>query len=229
MLGQIGETPYDLRFSLLGIPVRVHPLFWVAAAILGWPNKTGPETLAFVLVWAACLFVSILVHELGHAWMARHYGWPPEVVLYHMGGYTLFHPTVGHTTSRAVKVLLAGPGAGFILYGLVEAFTELCYQSQIRLPELAQFAILQLEWINLWWGLVNLLPVFPLDGGQISRHLLTAFRPREGLALSLQLSIGVAAVLAVFLYSLKQPFAAILFALLCFESVQAYQQTRGRY
>ena len=68
MLGQVGPTEFDLRFSFLGIPVRVHPLFWVAAVVLGFPRgETGGQAFALILVWTACLFVSILVHEMGHA------------------------------------------------------------------------------------------------------------------------------------------------------------------
>ena len=61
------ETPYDLRFRLLGIPVRVHPLFWVVMAVLGWQDHNLP----MVAVWVACVFVSILVHEYGHGLMAK--------------------------------------------------------------------------------------------------------------------------------------------------------------
>lgn len=58
----VPETPYDLRFQLLGMPVRVHPLFWLVAAMLGWRN----ENIPLVLIWVGCVFVSILVHEYGH-------------------------------------------------------------------------------------------------------------------------------------------------------------------
>ena len=54
-------TPYDLRFSVAGIPVTVHPLFWLIALLLG---STGDILL--VPIWVGVIFVSILVHELGH-------------------------------------------------------------------------------------------------------------------------------------------------------------------
>ena len=71
MLGA-AETPYDLRFSLLGIPVRIHPLFWAVTAVLGF--RMNERNLPMVVVWVACVFVSILVHEYGHALMARNFG-----------------------------------------------------------------------------------------------------------------------------------------------------------
>ena len=57
----VSETPYDLRFHALGIPVRVHPLFWLGAALLAG----RADDLAVIVIWVACVFVSILVHEYG--------------------------------------------------------------------------------------------------------------------------------------------------------------------
>ena len=62
------RTPYDLRFNLFGIPVRVHPLFWLVAAILGAGSDPDPIEL---LLWIGTVFVSILIHEMGHALAAR--------------------------------------------------------------------------------------------------------------------------------------------------------------
>ena len=77
MLGA-SETPYDLRFHFLGIPVRVHPLFWLISAMLGWQ----PNNIPAVLTWIACVFLSILVHEYGHGGVARIYGCKPAIVLW---------------------------------------------------------------------------------------------------------------------------------------------------
>ena len=69
MLGNAGETQFDLRFRLFGIPIRVHPLFWLISALVTWiPNR--PE---LVLVGILCFFLTVLVHELGHALVFRRY------------------------------------------------------------------------------------------------------------------------------------------------------------
>ena len=68
MLGMPEPTAYDLRFRFLGIPVRVHPLFWLVTAMLGW---RGSRTSRSILIWIGCVFVSILVHEYGHGLMSR--------------------------------------------------------------------------------------------------------------------------------------------------------------
>ncbi len=59
----LAETQFDLKFRLLGVPVRVHPFFWVVSAVMGWRTNNLPA----VLLWVGCVFVSILVHEFGHA------------------------------------------------------------------------------------------------------------------------------------------------------------------
>jgi Zn-dependent protease len=168
---------------------------------------------------------------MGHALTARYFGWPPEVVLYHMGGYAMFYPSWGHTTRRAVLVLLAGPGAGFLLYFAVWGITALLERQGVDLDFNARVAVRYLEWINLWWGFANLLPVYPLDGGQIARHVLAARWPRNGLQLSLQISMLVAGSVAAYFFAERQQFAALLFAVLCYESFQAYQRFshRGGY
>ena len=67
MLGMPATTQFDLNFRLLGIPVRINPFFWVLAALLGWESHDRFG----VLVWIACVFVSILVHEFGHGLTSR--------------------------------------------------------------------------------------------------------------------------------------------------------------
>ncbi len=69
------RTAYDLHFQIAGIPVRVHPLFWLATLILGSNSWSGdgnvdPDAGMKLLIWVGVMFVSILVHELGHS--CRH-------------------------------------------------------------------------------------------------------------------------------------------------------------
>lgn len=226
MLGNAAPTQFDLRFSLFGIPIRVHPLFWVCGAVGGW----RPDDFNLTFVWIGCLFISILIHELGHALSALRFGWPPEIVLYVFGGYASYHPGRGHTTGKRVAILLAGPGAGFVLFGIVWGL-EWVFRHYRLFPageglKYLVYFFLQMKWVNLWWGLVNLLPVYPLDGGQISRELLTHWRYRDGLEISLKLSLVVGAAVAVFFFKQELRWPAILFAMLAVESLQNLQASR---
>ena len=67
----LAATPasrFDLRFPLLGIAVRVHPSFWLTAALFAWWSG---DNIAMAVTGMACFFASVLIHELGHAGMLR--------------------------------------------------------------------------------------------------------------------------------------------------------------
>lgn len=232
MLGQVNPTPYDLYFPFFGIPVRVTPWFWLAGILTSYQWIQVRE-FGHVLVWVACLFFSILIHELGHAFAGRMFGWPSDVILYHFGGVARFYHQDGYTTGRSVVVSFAGPWAGFLLYGVVVAAEYLLKQGN-HLPvwgegymPLPLYAIDVLKYINLYWGLVNLLPVLPLDGGRISAALFENYRPRDGLLWCLRIGTGVGALAAAFFFFIDLRFAGILFALLAIDNFQRLEQYRG--
>jgi membrane-associated protease RseP (regulator of RpoE activity) len=91
------------------------------------------------------------------------------------------------------------------------------------------FAILQLKWINLYWGLINLLPVLPLDGGRISEALLENSRPRDGLVWCLRIGTAVGALAAAVFFWMDYRFPGILFALLAVQNFQQLEQYRSRW
>lgn len=243
------ETPYDLRFRLLGIPVRVHPFFWVVSGMMGW----HPQNLPLVALWIACVFVSIVAHEFGHALTARAFGASPSVVLYGFGGLCMYQ-NVRQTPRQRSAVLIWGPGAGFVLCGLVMLFYTLRYgltfhehlefvrqmlwmnydhsatESAARklisiheaLKEGPSFQVMMpiytysfLIWINLFWGLVNLLPVWPLDGGQLTQIVLSEVNPYNGRRWTHTISLVCAGLAAIFIYTKTESvFNTLIFAYL---------------
>ncbi len=232
MFGQVPRTPYDLQFTLLGIPVRVHPVFWLTSAFLAWE----PNRLDAVFVRVLCVFVAILVHEMGHALVTRKFGWRPEVVLYFFGGYTT---SMRHTTWRDVAVSAAGPASGFALYFLIWFVLPVLRRHGWLANELVVDAVVFSLFINLVWNLANLLPVIPLDGGQISRELFCWFSPRRGIPYSLMLSMLASGGVALWAvnchlnglpaFGLEPVFLAILFGYLCYQSYQQYEAQRRGY
>lgn len=205
------RTRFDLNFRVGDIPVRVHPFFWITTVLMGWvPGLSGLDRLTYLLVWAAVLFVSILVHELGHILMGRYFGSRGHILLTGFCGLAIGSAELPERWQRNA-VLLAGPGAGFLLAALVFAVSWSVYPevtvsllaSLIRVdvpidldahlpPLLLGFAILNLLWVNVFWGLVNLLPIWPLDGGQVCRESCQKYRGREGVATSLIVSMVTA-------------------------------------
>jgi Zn-dependent protease len=199
------RTPYDLNWRMFGVHVRVHPMFWLMACILGayWAEIHA----IYLLIWILCVFVSVLVHELGHVFMGRIFGSDGHIVLYSFGGVAIGSNDLRSRWKR-IMVLFAGPLAGFVLYGVVYAIRLAVFPPRedglprmrwdMTVAELRLLTTLgMLLWINLAWGILNLLPIYPLDGGQISREVFSAAAPRNGLRASLIISLLLSGLLAV--------------------------------
>src|SRR5436305_15155392 len=107
-----GHTPYDLKFRIAGVPVRVHPMFWLVTAIMGFSALHEP-TYGFALfgIWVGCVFFSILIHELGHVFMFQLCGTTAHAVLYAFGGLAVPHRPLYNRWQR-IAVAFAGPLAG---------------------------------------------------------------------------------------------------------------------
>ena len=157
------------RFSfgrVLGFPVWIEPtaLFMLAFIVLPRAEQGGAG-LVDGLLMAAIIFGSILVHELGHATVARAYRLGPiEIVLHGFGGLARF--SRAPRPAQGVWVTLAGPGAGLAL-GLLAVPLLFVLDGQPR-----EYAI-YFVYVNTFWSLFNLLPMFPLDGGQVLLHALS--------------------------------------------------------
>lgn len=201
MFGMAGETEFDVRFRLFGIPVRIHPIFWLSSAILVWNGSR----LDLVFVGILAVLVSILVHELGHALMSRHYGYPSEIVLYFFGGYA----TTSHfPTWKRVAVSAAGPGVGLLLFAVVYVCWAALLQGApavLRDNEAIFFALRIMLFANLVWNVMNLVPCLPLDGGQIMQSLVYRYGGRHGVELAMKISIAASGLVAVWaVYCLQQ-------------------------
>ena len=238
-------TRYDLRFNLAGFPVRVHPLFWLIAVLLGYSSGD----ILQILVWVVVVFISILVHELGHALAFRRYGLESQIILHFAGGLTVPESTLWGSRAANVAlgpnqnifISLAGPGAGFLLAALVSAGVILSGGSIITSRLLGfipvpSFAVLPfggnllsifataLLWVNIFWGVINLLPVYPLDGGSVTRNALLQVDPVDGVRKSLWVSVVVGALIAlVAFFFLRSLYMAFLFGFLAFQSYQSLQ------
>jgi Zn-dependent protease len=223
--------------------------------ILGIRSGQGEakELIAIQLViWILVIFVSILAHELGHALMMRRFGQSARIVLYMMGGLAIPESSAwggGGSRSRSpneqILISFAGPATGFLVAGAVVAMIfavggsfsvdfsrSLFAPWTFILPERANvywyLLVDRLLWVNIFWGVMNLLPVYPLDGGQIAREVLVSHDPYGGMVRSLWLSVIVGGVIAVLgMVMLQSIFMALLFGSLAFSSYQILQQYGG--
>lgn len=186
-----------IRFSLFGIRVTIQPTLWLMLAVLGGVFSlpmTGDVlgVAVFVLAGLLCL----LTHEMGHALVGKRLGGgAPEICLAWLGG-ACNNPDARLTRTEGVLMTIAGPAAS-VLLGLaatallgvyINSVPAACY---IALHSLAgvvhqetwelgslyliYFCIALIQ-LSFWWSVFNLLPVFPLDGGQIMHGLMESPR-----------------------------------------------------
>jgi Zn-dependent protease len=232
----IQPTPYDLRWRMFGIPVSVHPTFWLIAVLFSWPLTNREFPLLFVGI--GVIFISILLHELSHALAFAMYRMPSAILLYSFGGLTMPEAPLRKRAQRIV-VSLAGPAANFAIAATTWGSQLVVGWAGTNLYTF--YAYIYLIGANLFLGIFNLMPVLPLDGGQVSRELLVAGSGRRGYLQALQLSIAVAAGIAAFAIACEfqlipptlvplwlQPgmFAAIIFGMLAVQNYFELQNQR---
>jgi stage IV sporulation protein FB len=228
------RTRFDVGFKLGRVPVRIHPFFWVST--LGLSLRPG-VTFAHVAIWCGAVLVSILVHELGHAIAFRRFGYESRITLYGFGGLASADGGHGRLSTRAhILISAAGPFAGFAFAGVIAA---ILLQLGYRVPlvfwtlgsgrwianPLVSPLVFDLMAINVLWGVMNLLPVQPLDGGQIALEIARARDPVHGVERSVWLSFFVGTIVAVVgLLGFGDTFTALLFGYLAYMSWQVLKR-----
>lgn len=179
-----------VRFTLFGFPIVIHWLFWVNTALMGGAlGADTPEAFRAVIGWVLAVLVSILIHELGHAFAMRSFGdRRVGIVLYAFGG--LAQGSQRLTRKEDIQITAAGPGLQ-IAFGLGVGWAMTLYP--IHNPWLREvcdaFTV-----VSLFWALLNLVPILPLDGGRICAALLGNMRT----ALIISLVCAVALALSSF-------------------------------
>jgi Zn-dependent protease len=172
----------------------VHAVFFLTALFFGLFVRDPLKLVS----WVAVVFVSVMVHELGHAAMGLAFGLEPQIDLHGLGGTTSWSTERTLSTARRVAISLAGPFAGFALAALVYWGPHLAHIALgldlAPQTELGDFARRNLLWVNTRWGLLNLLPMLPLDGGNVMTQLLQGLTGGRGERPARVVSIVVAAV-----------------------------------
>ncbi len=247
MFSEPQATPYDVRFQLFGFPVRVAPWFWIVAILISGGGGAATGILVFVLA----TFLSILIHELGHAWAFRHFGISSHIVLYHFGGlavpdgYGQSWGRQGLGAWQSAIVSAAGPVAQIAAAILVVMAVALSghgmrslgiFDRLIPVPDGDPFSSVALCsfvdafcYVSLYWAVLNLIPVYPLDGGQITRNVLIAGGAGNPIPMSLMISVVAAGAMCLYGIQQKQLILCFLFFSLGMSSYQALNQTGGGF
>ena len=245
------RTQGDVNFVLFGFPVRIHPYFWLVALLLGFGGTSSGNmrhAVVWLAVWTAALFVSILIHELGHAIIMRRFGFSPRITLHGFGGLASYDTGGAFgvrlpDTMGQILISAAGPGAGFVLAGLILTAMSLTGHEVtfffggglgvgIAIGKFASSILTNFTQsvlsISIIWGLVNLLPIYPLDGGHISREIMLRIAPGTGIRNSLVVSMWTAGIVSFLSllqwlqarhdapHSMSFPFVAAMFGYLAY-------------
>ena len=210
-LGSIRGTSIDVDFS-----------FFILIFLFVTLNYRSDQGIHYALLWIPIIFLSVLIHELAHAGMIGLFGFgSSQIILGGMGGVTM--------NARRAKawqdmlISLAGPISSFALGGLswwllaTFAFS----QNDPMLKELLP----RLVWANIAWGIFNLIPTPPLDGGHATREFFRIFlSERTAFIIATWIAIIVGGGVAIFFFSQKSFFVAIYIAWFVYMAVQRWQQ-----
>ena len=212
-LAEPSPTQGDVHFDLLNIPVRINPWFWVTTIFLGLGGSPDP---VFIAIWVVAVLLCILLHELGHAvvMLATRLPAVDRAVF-------LWRHAIPRSSRYGVRrpgpwgdmlIAFAGPLSGFILaavlalgfryvggqpvYVFEPSWRDVVPIVVLRNPYAMHF-FYDIFYITVWWGLVNLLPIYPLDGGLIAQQVFHLTNPQDAIRPSLVLSVVVGGLMAV--------------------------------
>ncbi len=185
---QLGDKRSETMMSgtvgtvrLFGVPVRMHFTFLLLLIFLVFIGIGGKQSGATTALYVIALFGSVLLHELGHTLVMRHYGIRTlEIVMFPIGGVS--RPERPPKGSEELWVALAGPLVNAVIAAAL--FAWLALQGKfvpvelLREPTDANLAQ-RIAVGNLLLFLFNLLPAYPMDGGRILRSLLALKRPED--------------------------------------------------
>ncbi len=215
------DNPINWSFKLgrvWGIDVRVHVAFIICAVVLIWMELPSADaaydwSLGEVLFDAvgtyALLFLVVLLHEFGHCWGARHTGGEAdEILLWPLGGLASVNPPNDPRSNMITT--LAGPSVNVILCAICSAVLAAWLGSlgavpwnplhpmipvdRSIIPTAAQMWVIRLFGISYFLLLVNMLPIFPFDGGRMLQAWLWS---RKGYFAATEIATGVGMVGAI--------------------------------
>lgn len=209
-----------IHFSIFGIPVAIQPFFWVTMALIGGAlDANTPEGLLRLALFIIAGFISILVHELGHALTIKHYKLPTSITLQAFGGYATYPPG---RLSRPQNFLVtaAGPGLQLVLALVAHVILHRLSLGQERIL----WFLSDLKWVSIFWAVLNLLPVLPMDGGQLVNAVLGPARLR----ITLWITVVTGVIVGLLSLKIGQFFLTILLGMFVFRAVQALREVRFR-
>jgi Zn-dependent protease/CBS domain-containing protein len=189
--------------TVTSIDVHIHGTFFLLIAFLavsGLMAGQGATAILRSTLLILAIFTSVVLHEFGHALMARRFGVRTlDITLLPIGGIARLEK-MPDKPSEQLQVALAGPAVNVViamlLFGLVRLF-EAPAGIEILGNTSGPF-LTQLMWINLFLAAFNLLPGYPMDGGRVLRALLAMrMAPERATQIAARVGQGTAVIFGV--------------------------------
>jgi membrane-associated protease RseP (regulator of RpoE activity) len=208
------EEPRQRRtLQIFGFPLRIDPFFFVTAWLIG-----GRQEPQWMLIWVVVVLAGVLAHELGHAFAGRRLGLEPWIRLMAFGGMTGWTRPRPLTSGQRILISAAGPAVGISIGGavLVASLAGVFAGASPAVIRVLDFVL----WVNLGWGVLNLLPILPLDGGHILASVAEMVAGRNGRIAARVFSIVLTVVIGLLALLTGQWWILILGIVLTFANVQ---------
>jgi Zn-dependent protease len=195
--------------SIGGTTIRVDFSFLLLIALFVAMSYNPGRGIEYALIWAPVLFISVLVHELAHAATIALFGYgSSQIVLGGLGGVT-----INARQARPwhdVMISIAGPLSSFALAFL---FASIQFHPAVLGDKMFIVLVPTLARVNFLWGILNLLPVAPLDGGQAVRNFLRMLlEERTAFVIAVWVSIVAGVAAAIYGLVTQSNYLAILMA-----------------
>jgi Zn-dependent protease/CBS domain-containing protein len=181
--------------TLFGIPIYIHWTFLILIAWLvygHWADGHDVATTLRGVGFVLAIFACVVLHELGHAFAARHFGIPTrDITLLPIGGVARLE-RMPEKPAQELVVALAGPAVNVVIVLVLLAIGVRITSDHLQSQALVRGDFLpRLMFVNGFLVLFNLLPAFPMDGGRVLRALLGMFMD-YGRATRIAASVGQA-------------------------------------
>jgi len=197
------------------IPITIRPVFWIFAALIGFLYS---QSIVGTLIWVGIIFISVLFHEFGHALTAKFFGKKPRIELVALGGLTI-HDSQDLPYWKQFFITLNGPLFGFILALSAWGLSKVSLFS-------GTWILRDLFIVNCFWTVVNLIPVLPLDGGQLLRIVLERFFGAKGDRYALMVGLICALGISFFFFIMQSFLIGALFFLFAFQCFEMWRSSR---
>lgn len=171
--------------KIMGIPIKLHITFLLILPVFGWVFANNPPPVGFNdpgissslrytlgMLAALFLFICVLLHELGHSYVAKKHGTNIQsITLFLFGGVSSMEE-IPRDPKVEFKMAATGPGVSFLI-GIILFIVYLLFNTGSPYLRLVWL----LGYINIILGIFNLIPAFPMDGGRVLRAWLAGRMP----------------------------------------------------